>query len=130
MKRPAMQVWNSRAQQLLEKNTRNKGTTLLSALERRRAILTKRIESLKQDLESAGWKRRASRAPSERKAPYPDEVVNRLLTLAPNDRVQAILDLAAQEGIGRRSVYRKLQKCALWSNRRLLSQTTGLQNGI
>jgi hypothetical protein len=118
-----MEVWKLRAEQLLEKNKRNKGITLLNDLERRRAILTERIESLEQALESVGWKRRGGRGPS--KAPYPDEVVNRLRMLAPNDRVQAIRDLAAQEGIDRRSVYRKLQKCVLWSTRRLVSQTDG-----
>jgi hypothetical protein len=120
-----MQVWNSRAQKLLEENTRIKKINALSELERRRAILTKRIESLEQDLESVGWKRRGGRGPCKAKAPYPDEVVNRLRMLAPNDRVQAIRDLAAQEGIDRRSVYRKLQNCALWSTRRLVSLTRG-----
>jgi uncharacterized protein YPO0396 len=112
-----MEVWRVRAERFLEKNTRNRGTTLLSDLKKRRAILTERIESLEQALESAGWKRRGGRGLCEAKAPYPDEVVNRLRMLAPNDRVQAIRDLAAQEGIHRKSVYRKLQKCVLWSNR-------------
>jgi hypothetical protein len=119
-----MQVWNSRARQLLKKNTSTKKVTALRDLERRRAILTERIESLKQDLESGGWKRRVRR-PGEAKAPYPDEVVNRLRTLAQNDRAQAIRELAAQEGIDRRSVYRKLQRCLLWANRRLMSQASG-----
>jgi hypothetical protein len=123
MKKPAMQVWNSRTQQFLEKNTRNKEIRALHELERRRAILTKRIESLEQALKSVGWKRRSGRRKA--KAPYPDEVVHRLRMLAPNDRVQAIRDLAAQEGIDRRSVYRKLQKCVLWSERHLVSQTGG-----
>jgi hypothetical protein len=125
MNRPAMQVWNSRAQRLLEKNTRIKKASALRDLERRRAILTGRIESLEQDLESVGWKRRVGRGPRKAKAPYPDDVVNRLRMLAQNDRAQAIRDLAAQEGIDPRSVYRKLQSCALWSNRRLVSQTSG-----
>jgi uncharacterized protein YPO0396 len=118
-----MEVWKLRAEQLLDKNTRNKEIMLLSDLERRRAILTERIESLERALKSVGWKRRRGRGPC--KAPYPDDVVNRLRMLAPDDRVQAIRDLAAQEGIHRKSVYRRLQKCVLWSNRRLVSQTTG-----
>lgn len=122
-----MEVWKSRAQQLLEKNTRIKEIRALSDLERRRAILTERIESLEQALESVGWKRRGGRGPCKAKAPYSDEVVNRLRTLAPNNRGQAIRDLAAQEGIDRRSVYRKLQKCLLWSTRRLVSQTKGAE---
>jgi hypothetical protein len=123
MNKPAMEVWNSRVQQFLEKNTSTKKITALRDLEKRRAILTERIESLEQDLESAGWKRRGGRGPG--KAPYPDEVVNRLRMLPPNDRAQAIRDMAAQEGIDRRSVYRKLQLCVLWCNRRLVSQTRG-----
>jgi hypothetical protein len=118
-----MEVWKSRAEQLLEKNTRIKEINVLNDLKRRRAILSERIERLEQVLESAGWKRRGGRGPH--KAPYPDEVVNRLRTLAPNDRVQAIRDMAAQEGIDRKSVYRKLQNCVLWANRRLVSQPSG-----
>lgn len=116
-----MQVWKSRAQKHLEQNTRRKKVNALSELERRRAVLTKRIERLEQDLESAGWKRREGRGPYNGNAPYPDELVNRLRTLAPNDRAQAIRDLAAQEGINHKSVYRKLQNCVLWSHRRLMS---------
>jgi hypothetical protein len=125
-----MRVWNLKAQRLLEKNTNKKKLTALNNLKERRAILTERIKSLEKDLESAGWKRRAGRGPCEAKAPYPDEVVNRLRTLAPNDRVQAIRDLAVQEGIDRRSVYRKLQKCPLWSNRRLVPQTVRLHSEL
>jgi hypothetical protein len=117
-----MEVWKLRAEELLEKNKRNKGIMLLNDLEGRRAILTKRIESLERALESVGWKRRGR---SQGKAPYPDEVVNRLRTLAPNDRAQAIRDLAAQEGIDRKSVYRKLQRCVLWSTRHPVFQTSG-----
>jgi hypothetical protein len=120
-----MQVWNSKAQQLLEKNTRRKKVDALSDLRSRRALLTEKIESLEQDLESAGWKGRGSRGPHKAKASYPDEVVIRLRTLAPDDRAQAIREMAAQEGIHRKSVYRKLQRCLLWSTRRLVSQTTG-----
>jgi uncharacterized protein YPO0396 len=120
-----LRVWNARAQRFLEKNTSTKKITALRDLERRRAILTERIESLKQDLKSAGWKRRGGRGPCEAKAPYPDEVVNRLRTLAQNERAQAIRELAAQEGIDKKSVYRKLQRCLLWANRRLMSQASG-----
>jgi len=120
-----MEVWKLKAEELLEKNTRNKGIIVLNDLEKRRAILTERIESLEKTLESVGWKRRSGRDASKAKTPYPDEVVNRLRALAPNDRGQAIRELAAQEGIDRRSVYRKLQRCLLWSSRRVPSQTSG-----
>jgi hypothetical protein len=122
--RGRMEVWKSRVEQHLEKSTRSKNIRALNELERRRAILTERIESLEQALESVGWKRGGGRG-RKGKAPYPDEVVNRLRTLAQNDRAQAIRDMAAQEGIDRRSVYRKLQLCVLWSNRGLVSQTRG-----
>jgi hypothetical protein len=121
-----MEVWKLRAQQLLEKNTRRKKIDALSDLRSRRALLTEKIESLEQDLESAGWKGRGGRGPH--KAPYPDEVVNRLRALAPNDRAQAIREMAAQEGIDRKSVYRKLQRCLLWSTQRPASQTSEAAN--
>ncbi|HEY6343609.1 MAG TPA: hypothetical protein VIY49_19095 [Bryobacteraceae bacterium] len=108
--------WKSKAQQVLEKNVRAKKLAALYGLQERLRILTGRIELLEDELDLLGWRPRAH--PSNYKTPYREELVNELCALPHRERAQRIRDLAEQEGIDRRSVYRKLQKSVRWSLRR------------
>jgi hypothetical protein len=108
--------WKSKTQQVLEKNVRAKKLEALYGLKERMRILTGRIEVLEDELDLLGWRPRVYRR--RYKTPYREEFVNELCALPHKERAQRIRDLAAQEGIDRRSVYRKLQKCVRWSLRR------------
>jgi hypothetical protein len=108
--------WKSKAQQVLEKNVRTRKLAALYGLQERMRILTGRIEVLEDELDLLGWRPRAHQGTY--KTPYREELVNELCALPNKERAQRIRDLAAQEGIDRRSVYRKLQKCVRWSLRR------------
>jgi hypothetical protein len=107
--------WKSKSQQVREKNVRARKLVALYALQERMRILTGRIEALEDELDVLGWKPRSH--PANYKTPYREELVNELCALPHGERAQRIRDLAAQEGIDRRSVYRKLQKCVRWSLR-------------
>jgi transcriptional regulator of acetoin/glycerol metabolism len=109
--------WKSKAQQVLEKNVRARKLATLYVLQDRMRILTGRIEALEDELDLLGWKPRVA-SQGRYKTPYREELVNELCALSHKERAERIRDLAAQEGIDRRSVYRKLQKCARWSLRR------------
>jgi hypothetical protein len=78
-------------------------------------ILTGRIEAIEDELDLLGWRPRVHQGTY--KTPYREELINELCTLSNKERAQRIRDLAAQEGIHRRSVYRKLQKCVRWALR-------------
>jgi hypothetical protein len=108
--------WKSKTQLLLEKNVRDKKLAALYLLQDRMRVLTGRIEILEDELDVLGWKPRTFRGAY--KTPYREELINELCALPEKERAQRIRDLAAQEGIDRRSVYRKLQKCGRWSLRR------------
>ena len=110
-----MSVWDARAQKFLQSTTRAKDRSLLYELKDRHRIIAKRIEALERRLKEAGWKARYSHPAG--KSPYADETVKQLAALPPRERANSILARAAEEGIDRRSVYRKLQKCAAWSLR-------------
>jgi hypothetical protein len=107
--------WKPKTQQVLEKNVRAKKLAALYVLHERMRILTGRIEILEDELDLLGWRRRAP--PSTYKTPYREELVIELCALPLKERAQKIRDLAEQEGIDRKSVYRKLQKCVRWSLR-------------
>ena len=108
--------WKSKTQQLLEKNVRNKKLASLYVLQDRLRVLTGRIEILEDELDLLGWRPRTFHGAY--KTPYREELINELCALPEKERAQRIRDLAAKEGIDRRSVYRKLQKSVRWSLRR------------
>jgi hypothetical protein len=107
--------WKSKSQQLLEKNVRAKKLAALHGLQERIRILTGRIETLEDELDLLGWKPRTFRGAY--KTPYREELIDELCSLPDKERAQRIRDLAVQEGIDRKSVYRKLQKSLRWTLR-------------
>jgi hypothetical protein len=112
---PMCTEWKSKAQQVLEKNERDRKRVALYGLQERMRILTGRIEILEDELGLLGWRRR--RQPSNYKNPYREALVNELCALPLKERAQRIRDLAEKEGIDRKSIYRKLQKSVRWSLR-------------
>jgi hypothetical protein len=109
--------WKSKAQRVLEKNVRTKKMVALQGLHARVRILTGRIEALEDELDLLGWKPRVYRCPTY-KPPYPDRVIEELCALPEKARAQRVQEMADQEGIDRKSVYRKLQKSLRWTLRR------------
>jgi hypothetical protein len=108
--------WKSKTQQVLEKNVRARKMVALQDLHARVRILTGRIEALEDELDLLGWKPRAYR--TTHKPPYPDRVIEELCALSEKGRAQRVQEMADQEGINRKSVYRKLQKSLRWTLRR------------
>jgi hypothetical protein len=109
--------WKSKTQQVREKNVREKKLVALHGLQARMRILTGRIEALEDELDLLGWKPRVYHCPNY-KPPYPDRVVEELCALPEKGRAQRVQEMAAEEGITRKSVYRKLQKSLRWTLRR------------
>jgi hypothetical protein len=108
--------WKSKSQRVREKNVRDRKLAALYGLQERMRILTGRIEVLEDELDLLGWRPRGHS--SNYKYPYREELVKELCALPEKERAQRIRDLAAQEGVDRKSVYRKLQKSVRWTLRR------------